>query len=190
MSKLGEEYLEVSSGASTSTSMSPPLCMLCMICAAHPAIYTCPRCSIRTCSLPCSTTHKTRGEGCSGVRNKAAYIQMNQYGYMALMSDYVFLEEMGRQVGEWGKDIIKGGYEMRSNSRGIARGRDRGRGRGRGRGGVAAANRTKRDALKMQLDFRDVEIELLPVGMERRTINQSTWDFKYVPFIVSLMQLH
>ncbi|OBZ70030.1 hypothetical protein A0H81_09902 [Grifola frondosa] len=37
---------------------------------------------------------------------------------------------------------------------------------------------TKRDVLKLQLDFRDIEMDMLPNGMERRTLNQSTWDFK------------
>lgn len=47
---------------------------------------------------------------------------------------------------------------------------------------------SKRDVLKMQLDFRDIEIEFLPNGMERRTLNQSTWDFKYVRLRLALHQ--
>ncbi|KZT74289.1 hypothetical protein DAEQUDRAFT_640414, partial [Daedalea quercina L-15889] len=69
---------------------------ICAVCRAKPAIYTCPRCIMRTCSMPCSNRHKTLGDGCSGVRNKAAYVPMNEYGYMSLMNDYTFLEEMGR----------------------------------------------------------------------------------------------
>ncbi|EPQ59390.1 hypothetical protein GLOTRDRAFT_103414 [Gloeophyllum trabeum ATCC 11539] len=30
----------------------------------------------------------------------------------------------------------------------------------------------------MQLDFRDIDMELLPDGMEKRKLNQSAWDFK------------
>ena len=156
---------------------------ICVICQTNAAIYTCPRCNLRTCSLPCSNKHKTLGNGCSGIRNKAAYVPMNQYGYAALMNDYTFLEEVGRKVGDWGREIVQGGYTP-SNGAGAARGRGdaRGRGRGRGRGGGAGAAgkaTSKRDVLKMQLDFRDIEIEFLPNGMERRTLNQSTWDFKY-----------
>ncbi|GBE79642.1 hypothetical protein SCP_0208420 [Sparassis crispa] len=107
---------------------------------------------------------------------------MNQYGYMALMDDYMFLEDMGRKVGDWGREIVHGGYttgvEGARRGRGGMDGRGRGRVRGRGRGGSGAHTRTKRDVLKMQLDFRDIEIEMLPNGMERRTLNQSTWDFK------------
>lgn len=169
---------------------------VCVICEKNVAIYTCPRCSTRTCSLICSTGHKTRGEGCSGIRNKAAYVPMNQYGYMALMDDYVYLEDVGRKVGEWGKEIVQGGYSSNNGNsngyhnsstfgRGGVRGRG-GRGRGvgmmRGRGGrvLGHAVQSKRDVLKMELDFLDIEMDLLPVGMERRTLNQSTWDPKCV----------
>jgi len=32
----------------------------------------------------------------------------------------------------------------------------------------------------MELDFRNIEMDMLPVGMEKRTLNQSTWDPTYV----------
>ena len=32
----------------------------------------------------------------------------------------------------------------------------------------------------MQLEMRDIDMELLPAGMERRKANQSSWDNKYV----------
>ncbi|TFY81809.1 hypothetical protein EWM64_g2196 [Hericium alpestre] len=32
----------------------------------------------------------------------------------------------------------------------------------------------------MQLELRDIDVDFLPAGMERRAHNQSTWDFKYV----------
>ena len=149
----------------TSENTSEPVCA---ICARNVAIYTCPRCSTRTCSLICSTSHKNAGEGCSGIRNKAAYIPMNQYGYMALVDDYTFLEDVGRKVGEWGKEIVQGGYTASSTrgGNGGARGRGRGRGRGGrgGRGGVVLGHvpQSKRDIWKMELDFLDIEMELLP----------------------------
>lgn len=166
--------------AESSTAALQRQSPICAICRVNSAIYTCPRCNLRTCSLSCSTKHKTLGDGCSGIRNKAAYVPMNQYGYMALMSDYTFLEEIGRKVGEVGRQIVQGGFATSSGGPGGRGGRDaRGRGRGRGKGGAHGKAASKRDVLKMQLDFRDIEIELLPNGMERRTLNQSTWDFKY-----------
>lgn len=154
----------------------------CSICEKNAAIYTCPRCATRTCSLPCSNSHKSQTR-CSGLRDKARYVPMNQYGLGTMMDDFVYLEEMGRKVGDWGKEIVRGGFGLgqslgksRDGAMGM-RGGSQGRGRGRGRGGV---QRTKRDVLKMQLELRDVDVDMLPTGMAKRMVNQSTWDFKYV----------
>ena len=146
---------------------------LCSICNHTYSIYTCPRCSFRTCSLPCSSIHKSR-DGCSGIRDKAKYVPMNEYGWGTMMNDYVFLEDVGRRVGEWGMEIGRGGFSTR--------GSDRGRGR-RGRGGNSsggANTRTKQEVLKQQLELRDIDMELLPAGMERKKLNKSMWDFKCV----------
>ena len=37
---------------------------------------------------------------------------MRGYGYGALMGDYVFLEDLGRKVKEWGRDIGKRKYQV------------------------------------------------------------------------------
>jgi hypothetical protein len=103
-----------------------------------------------------------------------AYVPLNKYGWGTMMDDYVFLEDIGRKVGDWGKEIVRGRFAQG------ARGAGRGRGRVMGRGGMAGGGRTKRDLLKMQLELRDIEMDLLPVGMERRKVNQSCWDSKYV----------
>lgn len=106
------------------------------------------------------------------------------------MDDYVYLEEMGRKVEGWGKEIGRGGYAAGAGAgagggRGGRGGFDNGGRGGGGRGGRGGgAQRTKRDILKMQLEARDVDVEMLPAGMERRSLNQSTWDFKYACFFV------
>ena len=88
------------------------------------------------------------------------------------MDDYVFLEDVGRKVSECGQDIVRNGYRM-------LRG---GRGRGAVRPGRPGRGvfEKKRDMLKLQLELRDIEMDLLPSGMERRKLNQSTWDQKCV----------
>ena len=156
------------SGVTDPTSSEPGRCVFC---PPRVAIYTCPRCTTRTCSLQCSVAHKTR-TGCSGVREKAKFVPMNRYTHGTMMDDYVFLEDMSRRVGEWGQDIARSGYGTLQTRRGRG-----GMGRGKTRGGTS---RTKRDILKSQLELRDIEVDLLPSGMERRTLNQSTWDSKYV----------
>ncbi|KAL1666742.1 hypothetical protein GGF50DRAFT_112864 [Schizophyllum commune] len=145
----------------------------CAICKQKTAIYTCPRCSLKSCSLQCSTAHKST-TGCSGQRDKAKYIPLKEYGYGALMDDYTFLEDIGRHVGDWGKEIAKQGLTA-APSTGMARGMARMRGGSRKQGGRQSA---KRDVLKMQLEAHDIDIDFLPSGMERKKLNQSTWDFK------------
>ncbi|KAI0004920.1 hypothetical protein BJV74DRAFT_805715 [Russula compacta] len=141
----------------------------CVVCSSHITIYTCPRCATRTCSLPCSVAHKTR-TGCSGVRDKAKFVPMNHYSYGTMMDDYIFLEDVSRRVSEWGRDIVHGGY---GNPQ-ARHGREIGR-RKMTRDGIS---RKKRDVLKSQLELTDIEIDLLPAGMARRTLNHSTWDPK------------
>ncbi|KAH7105578.1 hypothetical protein BKA62DRAFT_754732 [Auriculariales sp. MPI-PUGE-AT-0066] len=67
---------------------------LCDQCNGAACKYTCPRCSSKTCSLACSRQHK-EATGCSGERNKASYVSINQYGWGTLMDDYSFLEDVG-----------------------------------------------------------------------------------------------
>jgi hypothetical protein len=110
---------------------------------------------------------------------------MNRYTNGTMMDDYVFLEDMGRKVGEWGQDIVRGGYGN-GNGRGTLQGR-RGGGRTKtgpppGKTWSGGISRKKRDILKSQLELRDIEMDLLPSGMERRTLNQSSWDSKYVDY--------
>ena len=89
-----------------------------------------------------------------------------------MMDDYVFLEDLSRRVSEWGQDIARSGYGTLQARRGRGDMRP-----GKTRKGMS---RNKRDILKSQLELREIEMDLLPSGMERRTLNQSTWDSKYV----------
>jgi hypothetical protein len=93
---------------------------------------------------------------------------MNKYGWGTMMNDYVFLEDVGRKVEEWGREIVRGGLRATESQ---------GNGMMRGKGRMRVA-RTKRDILKMQLETQDIEMELLPAGMNRRKLNQSYWDHK------------
>ena len=141
----------------------------CAVCKQSKAIYTCPRCLTRTCSMTCSKSHKEL-QSCSGERDKTAYVPMNKYGWGTMANDYAYLEEMGRKATEWGVEIVKGGYFANAISS-----------RGRGRGGKQyQIGRGKRDFLKTQLSVRDIDMDTLPAGMERRRLNQSTCDKKCV----------
>ncbi len=153
---------------------------LCAQCKHAPSKYTCPRCSIKTCSLICSRAHKAE-TGCSGERNKAAYIPMNEYGYGKLMDDYSYLEAARRKADEWKKEIDEQKLD-RPVVTGAVRGGARGRGGLRG-GGIHAfgegSNRIRKmQAIQEELARRDIEVQYLPEGMQRRMKNQSTFNAK------------
>ncbi|KAG0149860.1 hypothetical protein CROQUDRAFT_653156 [Cronartium quercuum f. sp. fusiforme G11] len=84
----------LASGSGT-TSSNPHRLTLCLECTLKPSIYTCPACSIRTCSLACSNQHKLRVP-CAGKRNRVEAIPMNKYSWGSLMQDYTYLEDVNR----------------------------------------------------------------------------------------------
>lgn len=133
---------------------SPAPCAIC----AQPAKYTCPRCHTRTCSLPCTRTHKST-TACSGVRDRAAFVPLKDYGYGKLMDDYVFLEEGKRRAEGWEREIT--GMKMAAAT---------------GTGQVPA----KVAGLKRALGERGIQVDFLADGMERRRKNQSHYNTKYV----------
>ncbi|KAH9977879.1 hypothetical protein BGW80DRAFT_1538715 [Lactifluus volemus] len=137
----------------------------CATCSSRVAVYTCPRCETRTCSLPCSVEHK-KCTGCSGVRDKAKFVPMNRYTHGTMMDDYVLLEDVGRRVNEWGREIARGDYGSSLPSRGGSRG-----GKFRPQGKAPEVACPGKSGI-------DIEVDLLPVGMQRQMLNHSTWDPK------------
>ncbi|XP_014822720.1 PREDICTED: box C/D snoRNA protein 1 [Poecilia mexicana] len=67
----------------------------CGVCGSEEAKYRCPACLSHTCSLLCVKKHKD-DSGCSGVRNKTAFVTLSHFDEMTLLSDYRFLEDTGR----------------------------------------------------------------------------------------------
>lgn len=168
----------VSSSTASTTNTSDGK-LLCTSCKLKYAIYTCPRCAFKSCSLACSNGHKET-MNCSQVRDKTIYVPINQYGLGTLANDYIYLEEVGRKVTEWGRDIGQNGY-MDASAGPDPRGHARGRGRGaRRRGGISrqSGRNHRREILRDRLEEENIEMLLLPEGMERRRLNQSTWDLK------------
>ncbi|WVO13155.1 hypothetical protein L204_100767 [Cryptococcus depauperatus] len=139
----------------------------CYICCS-PSRYSCPRCSLRTCSLLCSRTHKLQ-ESCSGIRDPAKFIPLNEYTQGAWSDDYRWLEEGRRQVMGWGQEIKVD--EVNANE-----GSSRGRGRGRGRKMNRGRARGKTDGLRRELEKRGCKADFMPEGMGRKKSNQSSWN--------------
>jgi len=106
------------------------------------------------------------------------------------MNDFTYLENVGRKVGDWGAEIVKGGHMGRGQGKGKLGARnDSGPvsyqvyGQNAGPNGLPLRNaagqappRSKMELLQRQLAARDVQIMFLPDGMEKRRLNQSTWD--------------
>ncbi|XP_047444279.1 box C/D snoRNA protein 1 isoform X2 [Mugil cephalus] len=67
----------------------------CGVCGSDEAKYRCPACLTHSCSLLCVRKHK-EDSGCSGVRNKTAFVTLSHFDEMNLLSDYRFLEDTGR----------------------------------------------------------------------------------------------
>ncbi|XP_072294954.1 box C/D snoRNA protein 1 [Eucyclogobius newberryi] len=67
----------------------------CAVCGSEAARYTCPRCLTHSCGLLCVKKHKEE-TGCSGVRDKTAFVALSQFDEMNLLNDYRFLEDTGR----------------------------------------------------------------------------------------------
>ncbi|XP_008332336.1 box C/D snoRNA protein 1 [Cynoglossus semilaevis] len=77
----------------------------CVVCQAEEAKYRCPACQTQSCSLSCVKRHKEES-GCSGVRDKTAYVALSEFDEMALLSDYRFLEDTGRFADGASRDKI------------------------------------------------------------------------------------
>ncbi|XP_013412241.1 box C/D snoRNA protein 1-like [Lingula anatina] len=116
----------------------------CEVCAQLAAKYKCPRCAIRTCSLPCVKQHKLR-QDCSGVRDKTAYVAMKDFTDLNLLSDYRFLEDADRKSDTARRDTIARRREVpRYLKRVLNQSRQRG-----------------------------IHLKLLPIGMTKRKLNST-----------------
>nr|XP_006120324.1 box C/D snoRNA protein 1 isoform X2 [Pelodiscus sinensis] len=57
-----------------------------------------------SCSLVCVKKHKT-ALSCNGIRDKAAFVSINEFSELNLLSDYCFLEDVGRMADGAVRDI-------------------------------------------------------------------------------------
>ncbi|KAH8265177.1 hypothetical protein KR044_012945, partial [Drosophila immigrans] len=78
----------------------------CEVCAKNAACYACPKCEVKTCSLPCVQIHKRELE-CDGVRDRTKYVPLSAMTEREFMSDYCFLEECTRYASARKQDKSK-----------------------------------------------------------------------------------
>ncbi|XP_045513181.1 box C/D snoRNA protein 1 isoform X1 [Pieris brassicae] len=78
----------------------------CEVCGANKAIYTCPRCEVKTCCLDCVRIHKAELE-CNGIRDRTKFVRVKDFTNTDLLNDYRLLEECARFVYSVKKDEKK-----------------------------------------------------------------------------------
>lgn len=137
-------------------SQLPVLTQLCPICYVNPPKYTCPRCCMRTCSLSCTQTHRTRAS-CSGVRDPAKYIPKREIKSSTVDMDFGFLKRVQST-----KD--RGLSELEKLHKGEALSKRRKMERARRRTGVKRA------------EERGVIVKRMAEVMERAKMNKTRWD--------------
>uniref|UniRef100_A0A8B9EUN5 Box C/D snoRNA protein 1 n=1 Tax=Anser cygnoides TaxID=8845 RepID=A0A8B9EUN5_ANSCY len=76
----------------------------CETCSEEEAKYRCPRCMKYSCSLSCVKKHKL-ALSCNGVRDKTSFISVNEFTDLNLLSDYRFLEDVGRTADAAARDL-------------------------------------------------------------------------------------
>lgn len=78
----------------------------------NPPKYRCPRCSTRTCSLPCTRRHKLWSQ-CSGVRDPAAYLKRNELATeSAFDRDFNFITGIERNIERADRDADNRGIDL------------------------------------------------------------------------------
>lgn len=80
----------------------------------NPPKYRCPRCSTRTCSLPCTRRHKLWSE-CSGVRDPAAYLKRKELTTeSAFDRDFNFITGIERSLERAEREVDNRGIDLAS----------------------------------------------------------------------------
>jgi HIT zinc finger len=141
---------EKQAAATTLKESSENAASLCIVCKEKPSKYCCPRCDIKTCSLSCVKQHK-EATGCSGKRDRTAFVGRGELDERSLMSDYKFLEQV-----KLAEDVAK-----------------------RAKPPAPRAELPHfLQSLVHQARRRGVQLHLLSPGMERRRSNTTRYDNK------------
>ncbi|KAK2763330.1 Box C/D snoRNA protein 1 [Arachnomyces sp. PD_36] len=137
---------------------------LCSICHEQPPKYCCPRCSTRTCSLPCTKRHKLWSQ-CSGVRDPAAYVKKTELETPSGFDrDFNFITSIERGIER--ADRETGNREIPLNREDGMPGR-RGRNFMKGEPGFQKG-----------IVERNIRVVRAPKGMSRSKQNSSRWNAK------------
>ncbi|WAQ87378.1 hypothetical protein PtA15_8A282 [Puccinia triticina] len=136
----------------------------CEQCQQTASRYTCPGCGVRTCSLGCSSDHKTATK-CSGKRNRVEFVQLNQYSWGRLMQDYSYLEEIHRHLAHprLAQDPAAPPSVAASSIAPLLPSRN---------------SNARREFLVRKAALEGVRLTLMPDGMSRRKLNMTHYNQK------------
>ncbi|KAJ5546122.1 Zinc finger HIT-type [Penicillium frequentans] len=156
-------------------SSDPLLSELCSICHVNPPKYRCPRCSTRTCSLPCTRRHKLWSQ-CSGVRDPAAYLKRSELATeSAFDRDFNFITGVERSLERADREVENRGIDLGRGQAASGDGDEPGLKRkipqqGLVKGEAAFLRRAEEGA---------VTVIRAPRGMSRNKLNNSRWHPKH-----------
>ncbi|KAJ5106806.1 hypothetical protein N7456_003481 [Penicillium angulare] len=160
-------------------SPDPLLSELCSICHVNPPKYRCPRCSTRTCSLPCTRRHKLWSQ-CSGVRDPAAYLKRSELTTeTAFDRDFNFITGIERSMERADRDAENRGIDLAHGTSQNAEEDTAGPSTGQKR------KHPQQGLVKGEANFlRRAEAGLVnviraPRGMTRNKLNNSRWHPKH-----------
>jgi hypothetical protein len=139
---------------------------ICAICNLQPSKYTCPACSTRTCSLPCSVRHKA-WKSCSGVRSPSTYLPRPALATSSSLDrDYNFLSGLDRDIERREDRIAEKGIKL--GDEGAQRASNSSWG-----GGGKKKGEQKVGERCWELGVRVVRA---PKGLQRSRENRTQWD--------------
>jgi len=152
----------------------PLLSSLCSICRINIPKYTCPRCSVQTCSLPCSRRHKL-WSSCSGIRDPTVYKPMSQLATPSGVDhDYNFLHSIEYQIERSEKRIVEDRGLVGKEELAAAR-RDEDPGEWRVKMRKRKRQNPGQEPIERALKAMRTTVELAPKGMKRSLDNGTTW---------------
>lgn len=144
----------------------------CQTCNTQPARYKCPACSFPSCSLACSSAHKT-ATSCSGVAPPvwSRPMHANEMTWGSLMRDQSYIAGVSRAIEDVGRQLVSD--KVIPQGRGTGRSID-------DHEAVRLDERTdKEDRLVREAAKDGVDLVLLPKGMSKRIKNGTRWDQKF-----------
>lgn len=152
--------------------MDDGLFSLCRICNVHVAKYTCPRCLLQTCSLPCSRRHKLWAS-CSGIRDPTVFKPMSELATPSgIDHDYNFLHSIEHRVERSEKLIVEERGLVGKDELALARADEEDRNKLRRKRGAQHAGE---EPIQRSLRKTSTTVQRAPKGMRRNLENETTW---------------